>query len=113
MMFHCCVLLACSESILLIEHYQQESIQTLFLMRGVKLLVISGSTHHAGDTILAVNRHSVDLESIDIVLSGLSDEVCINTSLVPRPHKLWFVCGESLGMRLSIQFVVYMFRTDG
>ena len=80
-------------------------------MRGVvcvKLLVISGSTCCAGDIILAVNGHSVDLESVDIVLSGLSDEVYINTSLVPRPHTLWFVCGESLGIRLSIQCVVYM-----
>ena len=80
-------------------------------MRGVvcvKLLVISGSTCCAGDIILAVNGHSVDLESVDIVLSGLSDEVYINTSLVPRPHTLWFVCGESLGIRLSIQCVVYI-----
>ena len=60
-------------------------------MRGVvciKLLVISGSTCFAGDTILAVNGHSVDLESVDSVLSGLSDEVYISTSLIPTSFGL-------------------------
>ena len=55
----------------------------------VALLVISGSTHCAGDIISAVNGHSVDLENINLVLGGLSDEVYTST-LASFPDPTWF-----------------------
>ena len=48
---------------------------------------------HPGDTICSVNGHSINLENIDSVLAGLSNEVCVLCYCCPWIiHCMPFVC---------------------